>query len=343
MYPHDDDDDNPFSKLYDKLGYKRPKKDPPHDKPKDPPTYEATRSTYTLPRHCVPADTLKCLGNTPKSENFHLHFNRLVFIYNDKIGNLSSEAGQDHRGRPIQKLIPTHPTGKEIAETGKIAERVWQLAQKMSDHTQKLIMHPEWRFITGLGGESVYETSISLHHIYGIPYISASSLKGLVRSWIILNKYDNKEELAICDDSFIDLFGCPDQILKVKSDGKKEIFKSRYGGELGVSRKGNIVFFDTFPTKQQTIEADIMNPHYPKYYGGGNWPTDTQSPIPVLFLTVAKDTPFQFTFGYRKATEHTAFGNGEQMVQEIKKYLREALTQHGIGAKTAVGYGYMKE
>ncbi|MBK8472320.1 MAG: hypothetical protein IPL33_09205 [Sphingobacteriales bacterium] len=28
MYPHDYDDDNPFSKLYDKLGYNRPKKRP---------------------------------------------------------------------------------------------------------------------------------------------------------------------------------------------------------------------------------------------------------------------------------------------------------------------------
>jgi len=293
-----------------------------------------------LPRYCVPKDTLEFIEQLGEGsvKNFSLKLNRLIFIYEDKIGNLSSKKSPpDKNGRTRQEVIPSHKTGKEIAEVGKIANRIWHIAQKTTTiNPKKILLQPQWRFASGLGGESVYETGITLHHVYGIPYIPSSSVKGVVRSWIISQKYDNKEELAIRDEWFIDLFGCPDQILNDR--GK---YKSNYGSEVGVSRKGNVVFFDAFPTKEQTIEADIMNPHFPEYYAGKKPPTDFQSPIPVLFLAVAK-TPFQFVFGYQKATEHTAFKNGEKIMQEIEQYLKSALTQHGIGAKTAVGYGYMK-
>src|SRR5207237_557288 len=35
------------------------------------------------------------------------------------------------------------------------------------------------RMIIGLGGENVLETGLTLHHIYGVPYIPATALKGL--------------------------------------------------------------------------------------------------------------------------------------------------------------------
>ena len=57
--------------------------------------------------------------------------------------------------------------------------------------------------VVGLGGESVYETSITLHHIYGIPYIPASSIKGVVRSWIITEVFGEK---SICVIKYLDDF-----------------------------------------------------------------------------------------------------------------------------------------
>src|SRR5882762_817973 len=40
------------------------------------------------------------------------------------------------------------------------------------------------RMILGLGAESVLETSIALHHTFGIPYIPGSALKGLAASYL---------------------------------------------------------------------------------------------------------------------------------------------------------------
>src|SRR5205085_10984928 len=39
------------------------------------------------------------------------------------------------------------------------------------------------RMIVGLGSESVLETSITLHHTYGVPYIPGSALKGLAANY----------------------------------------------------------------------------------------------------------------------------------------------------------------
>src|SRR5712671_3659044 len=39
------------------------------------------------------------------------------------------------------------------------------------------------RMVVGVGDESVLETSITLHHTYGVPYIPGSALKGLTASY----------------------------------------------------------------------------------------------------------------------------------------------------------------
>ncbi|MBN2835291.1 MAG: type III-B CRISPR module RAMP protein Cmr6 [Candidatus Delongbacteria bacterium] len=204
---------------------------------------------------------------------------------------------------------------------------------------QTLFFKPNWRMIVGLGGESVYETSITLHHIYGIPYIPASSIKGVVRSWIINSVFGDDdlhfaEGRAIEDKAFCDVFGCPAEIKIDKS--KFESYYTRKDGKKKGDRMGKIIFMDVLPIKEPKIEVDIMNPHYSEYYSGSQPPTDTQRPIPIPFLTVA-DTDFQFIIG--------SFGDSindfKIADKSISVWLMETLSAHGIGAKTAVGYGRM--
>ncbi len=78
-----------------------------------------------------------------------------------------------------------------------------------------------------------------------------------------------------------------------------------------------------------------MNVHYPDYYQGSKPPTDTQSPIPVSFLIVTK-SPFNFFIGSSELNTKS----DKLKDKTIKDWLKDALTNHGIGAKTAVGYGY---
>ncbi|NJO02303.1 MAG: type III-B CRISPR module RAMP protein Cmr6 [Bacteroidia bacterium] len=198
---------------------------------------------------------------------------------------------------------------------------------------------PDWRFIIGLGGASVYETGITLHHIYGIPYIPATSIKGTVRSWYLLDKYhDKKKEIegyAIAnDETFCKAFGCPKE-LKIEGKSFQSILKH---GEESAEFEGNIIFFDAFPLTKIQIKLDVMTPHYQPYYDdnkGKTPPADYFSPNPIMFLTVEKTT-FRMYFGVKKEAN-------QNLVSIVKEWLDKALVQRGIGAKTAVGYGYQKK
>lgn len=252
---------------------------------------------------------------------------------------------------------------------GKIAERhrrsIEALNLSVSSYDGKI----DWRLIIGLGNESVYDTSITLHHVYGIPYIPASAVKGIVRSWIISERFGRDEKEAIVDNGFCDVFGCPQKIERINS----------YYNE---DRQGKVWFFDAFPLSEPKIEVDIMNPHYGDYYAdkkvNGNPvpPADYLKPNPITFLTVGEKDKvgnplkFQFIIGI-KEKDNDALGAGSRLLNDsnellikVRKkgtnklayasadtrllniteaWLKKALEEHGIGAKTAVGYGYMKD
>lgn len=186
----------------------------------------------------------------------------------------------------------------------------------------------DWRLIVGLGNESVYETSMTLHHVYGIPYIPGQAVKGVVRSWCITEHFKN-EEAALQKKWFCDIFGC----------SEKSYYKKAH--------QGKVVFFDAFPTSlsHESIQVDIMNPHYGPYYSEGKPPADYHNPVPVNFLTV-QETSFEFFIGIKEEKNTTiqeAPFQGKKLLEATNEALANALTQHGIGAKTAVGYGYFSE
>lgn len=184
--------------------------------------------------------------------------------------------------------------------------------------------YPDWRLIVGLGNESVYETSITLHHIYGIPYIPGQAVKGVVRSWVILEYFGGSEAEALKDCAFRFVFG-------------------NQAVDKYPAQAGKVMFFDALPLKGPRIEVDIMNPHYQPYYSEGQPPGDNHNPIPIPFLTVV-DTPFQFLLGLKEGDSQKQIqfkGELFKPLELVEKWLKEALELNGIGAKTAVGYGYM--
>jgi len=87
-----------------------------------------------------------------------------------------------------------------------------------------------------------------------------------------------------------------------------------------------------------------MNPHYAPYYAGDGKvpPADYHYPIPIFFLTVDKRTTFQFILG-SKYPEWKDWMIGEKNKKNIIDWLKDALENHGIGAKTAIGYGYVEK
>ena len=163
---------------------------------------------------------------------------------------------------------------------------------------------PVWRFVVGGGAAHVLETGITLHRLFGLPIIPGSALKGAARAYakLVEGKPDDDADL-------IAVFGTTE-------------------------KTGSVIFFDAIPLEVPKFQLDTMNPHYPNYYRtqGQNPPADWESPNPVFFLTVTK-THYRFAIAARSE-------QGNRLLDLTEKWLKGALTELGIGAKTSSDYGY---
>jgi len=244
----------------------------------------------------IPNDTKQ---NLPKRiENLNLLINKFPFF----------ELKDKNEFKPVyyeEYCIPIEYT--------KIAKDYYEKIGKINLRKDNLILKTDEKLIIGLGSVSVYETSLTLHHTYGVPYIPGSAVKGSFRSYLIEKHFHNNEEKAMEENWFKKIFGSEEN-------------------------QGKVIFFDAFAISDLRIFQDIINPHYPKYYSGETYPTDDQSPVPIPFLVVKGK--FKFIFGVKDNFEVNIKGNKKNVLEFVKENLECSLKEFGIGAKTALGYGY---
>ena len=196
--------------------------------------------------------------------------------------------------------------------------------------------------ITGLGETHPSETSIVLDHTLGIPYIPATSIKGIVR--FSHSKQLLFDDVGVFSDTFVkeikDKKNSTKLILDEKNkdthiplffggdaEGQEGQFQNKYR-----TYRGSISFLDAYPVSVPEIKTDIINPHYTNYYGDkNNPPGDYEDPIPVNFLIVAPETQFIVRF----ILDPKSAAYKDQFINVIK----DAFEIEGVGAKTAIGYG----
>jgi CRISPR type III-B/RAMP module RAMP protein Cmr6 len=213
----------------------------------------------------------------------------------------------DGRGQWLREIEPVSHIDAALSEN--VYQR-W-LAMTTAMQARHFSAAIDWRMVVGLGGETVLETDLTLHYLYGTPYIPGSALKGLTRAYVT-GEVEGYKSDKIEDDT----------------EDIKRIFGSQ-------KRAGTVIFFDAMPINGKTAFAlDIMNPHYPEYYAGNKPPTNDQSPVPVTFLTVT-DTSFMFALALRDSR----YPDDIKLAQE---WLQTALQKYGIGGKTSAGYGYFR-
>jgi CRISPR-associated protein Cmr6 len=100
------------------------------------------------------------------------------------------------------------------------------------------------------------------------------------------------------------------------------------------TRVGRVICLDAVPVAPVRLEADVMTPHYLPW-SDDNPPADWRSPTPIPFLTVAPGALFLFAAIPRDR-------NAADAVAQLDRWLEDALSNAGAGAKTAIGYGRMK-
>jgi CRISPR type III-B/RAMP module RAMP protein Cmr6 len=171
----------------------------------------------------------------------------------------------------------------------------------------------------------------------GIPYIPANSIKGVVRHAFLVNRLNELDEakakefwmqiiIGLLDDGARELFGCGED----KKNNQQD-------------QRGGIIFFDVFPEELPRLTPEIMNCHYPDYLNkqAERGPTEDQQPNPQKYWAISpwldndRKKPLHFIFRMLVPTDIASSENGEK----LRIALEEALSTHGLGAKTAVGHG----
>lgn len=196
------------------------------------------------------------------------------------------------RDRPAPLLADAVARQKALAE--KLGGAVWYAVATS-------------RFVTGTGIANPLENGFAFHHTLGVPYLTASGLKGAARNYWT-EWHDPKPN----DRSEIDRF--------FEGEGKSV---------------GSVIFFDMLPIAPVTLVPEVMTPHYGDWYQKGEAPGDWMSPTPIPFIAVEAGAVFQVAAAPRVSGDPNRQANREK----LRSLLETTLDVTGLGAKTAVGYG----
>ena len=210
-----------------------------------------------------------------------------------------------------------------------IGKRVVGKASEVKLKGERIIATLKSRLIVNQAGGILENAGLCLHRHFGYPYIPGSAVKGLARhaAWCKWKAEEDGERKLEIAKRIAQVFGYPTG----DKDGLDEFLKPHVKECAGA-----VCFMAAEPVGKAPLVMDIVNCHHPKYYQGEQTEaTDTENPIPNFFPAVEKGAQFQFQLiPLRMCSE-------EDMLS-AKKWLVEAIKVHGIGAKTAAGYGWFE-
>lgn len=218
-----------------------------------------------------------------------------------------SEENKEAKTKHIQRICKTQPT-----DFYRNAYQRWRTMTANQLRFRQLTLELEGRLLIGLTGGGMLETGCAIHHVYGMPYIPGSSLKGVVRAHVESSLFSREYPKVIAE-----LFGA-------EADPTP-------GASYPQGLSGLVTFHDAWwvpDSAERPLVEEIVTTHHLAYYGSeGRTPaTDFDSPIPNAQIGVQGD--FLFVLEGPMA-----------WLELTQKMLIAALSQRGIGAKTRTGYG----
>ena len=210
----------------------------------------------------------------------------------------------------------------------------------------------EGRLAINLADSLIQNAGICLDRIFGSPFIPGSAVKGVCRHAALSElKAANSAVRKELFDLVVSVFGCAKNDFEPAKPPRKLGEKGKSAGDFfpfldltnPKDQKGAIAFLPAYPVNEARLVVDLTNVHYRLYYSGDNkrniaagleTSLKEENLQPNPFPTV--ETGAQFAF--------CLLLNGMETRPEVlaaaKRWLDVALTEHGLGAKTAAGYGW---
>ncbi|WP_201633997.1 type III-B CRISPR module RAMP protein Cmr6 [Psychrobacter immobilis] len=238
-------------------------------------------------------------------------------LMRENLRPLMQSLNSAHAGLLIQRALPIwedgdRPQKQALVQTiaGVKPDNIYNLAfKRWLKLTQECaefattVATLNGRLFTGLPLGGTLETGVSTHHTYGMPLLAGSSIKGAVRSYA--------QSIGIDAKVIQVLFGSDDD---------------------ATPNAGYLIWHDAWwipnTSTQTPFVKEMVTVHHQQYYKGTKTQADdTERPSPNL------QTAVQGSFYFVIEGVHA-------WVEYAKQLLDNMLTEQGLGAKTASGYGY---
>ena len=234
-------------------------------------------------------------------------------LYADKYAEFPEKEGdKTARSRTIERIVADDFDNVEVLGSRRNAlEKI--------EGVESFVAELKDRMMVNHAGGVIENGGLALDRNSGIPYIPGTALKGIARRGAVLEEATD-EEMDI-------VFGWSD------SRNRRQ-----------ASYAGMVAFLAAYPVGQPGLERDIVTVHHHNYYQQDppQPAFDNEEPIPNMFPVVKAESKYHF-FLVRigSARRKQAVINGDPL-KKAKKWLIAGLTEIGIGAKTATGYGWFE-
>lgn len=281
--------------------------------------------------------------------NLHYLFYKKYYEYLEKLEDIQSikEINEKIQKFEIPNIEDIETTIKKISSVKKSDLESDIKTFKLKTVYPGLLLGLGYSHAIGNVDDEV-KVGFSFDYVTGMPYIPASSIKGTLRSAF---KYGNgayiKEllsELEI-DSSNIDIVDFEKSIFGESNESKKtneqnEPSKSNEISETKEQKDEDVIpvnkrdiFYDAYPNcsnNSSLLDFDYITPHCQN---------ELKNPIPIKILKISPDVTIKFTFNLKKYEANGVIIDGQKKLELFKKILIDL----GIGAKTNVGFGVLRE
>ena len=219
--------------------------------------------------------------------------------------------------------------GKRAGDRGQLesfAERIEDLRKALGGDAFDAPIHSFSHFVTGVGIAHPVENGFAWHRTCGVPYLPGSGVKGAT--------------LAYASDWADDPAGNKQEAIE-RIFGLGQLEQRRFqvnaespgGATPNPGTAGSVIFLDALPLEPPMLGAQVLTPHGE----GSGAPDDAGKTNPIGFLAVTTGL-FRFVVLPRRVP-NVDLVTAQKDSRQAMQWLRCALSETGVGAKTKSGYG----
>lgn len=231
-----------------------------------------------------------------------------------------------------------HEVLESVTETFQIQRQSWQpfswldtlKTRTPPDRWRELRLVNSTRLVVALGRAHALENvGLACLPVGGCPWVPGPAVKGLASTWAYWCGNVTNVGAASADGILAEpAFQFPLQIRRARLHEPIRPLALEILGSDDSSKptSGHVMFIGGFPLNPADLklEVDVLTPH------------TRGDPVPSFFLEIAPGSVWRFPL---VALPRSAPNRAPVLLDTAMEWLREALEQVGLGAKTAAGYG----